>query len=256
MKMEKNTDRKLARRLRDGETLIGTMVTLLCADTAELLAGAGFDWLFIDAEHGAFTPEQAKPLLQAAAPVPCLIRIPQATEIWVKKALDIGADGIIVPQINTADEVKQILHWAKYAPSGGRGIGIGRAHDYGRSFGDYLEHANEDTLVVIQAETRQAVDNIESIVAVPGVDAILIGPYDLSASLGKPGKVTDPLVTDAMTRVRSACRARSMPLGFFGINAEAVKPKMQEGFSLITVGVDTAFMIEAASGTLQALRED
>ncbi|MDX1519407.1 MAG: aldolase/citrate lyase family protein, partial [Gammaproteobacteria bacterium] len=95
--MTKKPVKRLAQRLREGETLIGTLVSLHCSDTTELLARSGFDWLFIDAEHGAFTPGQAKSLLQAAYPVPCLIRIPCADEVWIKKALDIGADGIIVP---------------------------------------------------------------------------------------------------------------------------------------------------------------
>ena len=250
------TGKNFAQQLRNGETLIGTLISLNSPDTAELLGGVGFDWLFIDAEHGAFTPEQAKLMLQAASPVPCLIRIPSVDEIWVKKALDIGADGIIVPQINNADDVELVMRWAKYAPQGSRGIGIGRAHEYGRRFEEYLRTANENTVVVIQAETQQAVENIDAITAVKGVDAILIGPYDLSSSLGKPGKVTDKVVVDAIHTVRETCHAKKIPLGFFGVTAEAVQPYIDQGFTLITVGVDTAFMIKSATETLQTLRSD
>lgn len=254
--MTKNTQKGLAQRLRDGQTLIGTLISLYSADITELLAKTGFDWLFIDAEHGAFMPEQAKHMLQAAWPVPCLIRIPCADEIWVKKALDIGADGIIVPQVNSATDVEQIMRWAKYAPQGARGIGIGRAHEYGHRFEEYLQCANENTVVVIQAETRQAIENIDAITAVAGIDAILIGPYDLSSSLGKPGLINDKLVIDSIHKVRDICLAKQIPLGIFGVSAEAVKPWMEQGFTLITAGVDTAFMIQAATRTLQALRSD
>jgi 2-dehydro-3-deoxyglucarate aldolase/4-hydroxy-2-oxoheptanedioate aldolase len=248
--------KSFARRLRDRETLIGTLQSMHSADVSEMLAGAGYDWLFIDAEHGAFTPEQAKPLLQAASPTPCLIRIPSRDDIWIKKALDIGAAGIIVPQINTADEVEQVIRSARYAPQGARGIGIGRAHAYGARFEDYLASANEDTVVVIQAETRLAVDNIEAIVSVPGVDAILIGPYDLSASLGKPGQVNDAGVLEAMQSVRDACLDKKLALGFFGVSPEAVRPWMEQGFTLITVGVDTLFLLSSAQNTLAALKSN
>lgn len=248
--------KSFARRLRDRETLIGTLQSLHSADISELLAHCGYDWLFIDAEHGAFAPEQAKALLQAASPTPCLIRPPSRDDFWIKKALDIGAVGIIVPQINTADDVAQVVRSARYAPEGARGIGIGRAHDYGRRFEDYLAGANEDTVVVIQAETRQAIDNIDAITGVPGVDAILIGPYDLSASLGKPGQIDDPEVQQAIGKVRDACNARNIALGYFGVSPEAVRPLMDEGFTLITVGVDTLFLIGSATETLTALKND
>ncbi|MCG8324209.1 MAG: aldolase/citrate lyase family protein [Thiotrichales bacterium] len=254
--MIRNSATGFSKRLRDGETLIGCMVTLECTDTAELLAGTGFDWLFIDAEHGAFTPERAKPLLQAAHPVPCLIRIPEAAEIWVKKALDIGSAGIVVPQVNHADDVRMIMNWARYAPEGARGVGIGRAHAYGRTFREYLDTANEHTAIVIQAETRESVENIDAITSVNGVDAILVGPYDLSSSLGKPGRLNDPGVIDAISKVRDCCHEKNIPLGFFGVTADAVRPYMEQGFTLIIVGVDTGFMLDSASTTLNALRPD
>jgi len=133
-------------------------------------------------------------LLQAASTnCPCLIRVPSHDVVSIKRALGIGAAGIIVPQINNAEQADAAIRAAKYPPNGVRDIGLARAHEYGRSFTNYLQTANEETCVVIQAETRDALDNIEEIVAISGVDAILIGPYNLSAKLGHTGEVEHAL---------------------------------------------------------------
>ncbi len=247
--------KSFAHRLRSGETLIGTLLSLNSPEIAETLAGLGYDWLFIDAEHGAFLPEDAQTMLQAAAPCPCAIRIPAADEIWVNKALDIGAAAIIVPQVNSAEEAKNILNWAKYSPQGKRGVGIGRAHKYGIEFEETIANANEETAVILQAESEQAVENIDEILKVKGIDAILIGPSDLSASLGKIGQVTAPEVVNAINHIHEACQKANVQTGIFGVSAEAVQTYMKSGFNLITVGVDTLFLISSASQTLKDLRD-
>ena len=174
-------------RLLANETLIGTLISTPSPEIVELLASLDFDWLFIDAEHGAFGPEQVVTLLRAAHDCPCLVRIPGPVEAWIKKILDAGATGIIVPQINTVEEAQAVVDYAKYPPMGKRGVGLGRAHGYGKEFSSYLEKANQQTVIVLQAETKAVLDCIEEISAMPAVDAILIGPYDLSASLGHMG---------------------------------------------------------------------
>lgn len=247
---------EFAKKLRHGDTLIGTLVSLHNTDIVELLAACGYDWLFIDAEHGPFMPGDTGPLLQAAGTCPCLVRIPAADPAWIKKALDVGAAGIIVPQVNDAAQARDMIAAAKYSPRGRRGVGLGRAHCYGREFESYLGRANTDTVVVLQAESREAIDNIDAIAAIEGVDAILIGPYDLSASLGHIGEVTHPEVRAAIDTVAAACKAAGTRLGIFGISADAVRPYMESGFTLITVGVDSLFLGQAAAGALTALRED
>ncbi|MEQ8290483.1 MAG: aldolase/citrate lyase family protein [Gammaproteobacteria bacterium] len=243
-----------SQRLRAGETLYGTLVSLPSAEICEVLAEIGYDWLFIDAEHGAFNPQQAQGMLQAAAPTPCVIRVPAGEPIWIKKALDIGAAGVIVPQVHTAEQARTIIHNCKYSPAGDRGVGIGRAHKYGLEFERYLKHANEETAVILQAESEQAIANIDEIAALDGVDAILIGPYDLSASLGKPGEINDPVVQNAIDKVISACQHNDIKLGYFGVTAEAVLPYKAKGFTLLTVGVDAAFVIQSASQCLNNIR--
>lgn len=242
-----------ANRIRSGEVLTGTLVSLPSPEICELLANLGYDWLFIDAEHGAFNPQQAQSMLQAAAPTPCVIRVPDGETVWLKKALDIGAAGIIVPQVHNSAQAREIIKHCKYAPAGDRGVGIGRAHKYGIDFERYLEKANEETAVILQAESCEAVDNINDIANLKGVDAILIGPYDLSASLGKPGEINHPTVQSAIEKIMKGCQDANVSMGFFGVSAEAVLPYKEKGFTLLTVGVDTTFLIKSASQTLSEM---
>ena len=244
-----------AKRLRSNEILIGTLVSLPSAEICELLANIGYDWLFIDAEHGAFNPQQAQAMLQAAAPTPCLIRVPSDETIWLKKALDIGAAGVIVPQVHTADQAREIISHCKYTPDGKRGIGIGRAHKYGIDFDRYIKYANQETAVVLQAESSEAVDNINDIVNLKGIDAILIGPYDLSASLGKPGEIDHPVVQAAINKIIKTCQNAKLAMGFFGVTPESVLPYKQKGFTLLTIGMDTAFLINAAQEMLSKMKK-
>lgn len=244
-------------RLVNGELLLGTMVTLSSPEVVEILAGIGFDWLFIDAEHGSFATRDMQHLLQVAGTnVPCLVRISSGQEVPIKKALDIGAAGIIVPQVNSAEQAEAVVRWSKYAPQGDRGVGLGRAHGYGLRFQEYVDTANENVTVVVQAEHIEAVENIEAIVRIPGIDAVLIGPYDLSASLGKMGQVDDPDVTTAIDHVTKACHEAGVRLGIFGVSAEAVQPYIEQGYTLIIAGVDAMMLGQGAKHILAALKPD
>ena len=252
----KQMNHDFAKRLRAGERLIGTMVTLDSAVVSELLAAVGFDWLFIDAEHSPLSAAAVQRLLQGAGPsVPCLVRLAASEQVEIKKALDAGAAGIIAPMVNTAEKAAEVVRHAKYAPLGTRGVGLGRALGYGMKFNEYLAGANETTAVVVQAEHIEAVENIEAIVQVPGVDAVFIGPYDLSASLGRIGEVKHPLVARAIERVTAVCQEAKMPLGIFGMSATAVQPYIARGYTLIVAGADLALLSNAAAGLLAQLKE-
>jgi 2-dehydro-3-deoxyglucarate aldolase len=243
-------------RLLDRERLVGTIVTLPAPEVSELLAGLGFDWLFVDAEHSPLGMAEAQVLLQAAGrDCPCLVRVPAGDEVWIKKALDIGAEGVIVPQVHTAEQARRVVRLCRYPPEGARGVGVARAHGYGTRFQEYLESANEQIAVVIQAESAEAVDQIQSIVEVPGIDAVLIGPYDLSSSLGKAGQLDDPTVQRAIAAVTETCQTAGIPLGAFGLNAPAVRPFLERGFTLIAVGIDTLFLSAAANEALSGVTE-
>lgn len=241
-------------RLRAGELLVGTMVTLGYPEIGEIMARAGFDWLFLDGEHSPMTPPDLQRVMQGAGPaVPCLVRLAEGDPLSIKKALDSGAAGIIVPMVNTADQAAEVVRQAKYAPLGVRGVGLGRATGYGADFQRYLENANEETAVVVQAEHIQAVENIQEIVQVPGVDGVLVGPYDLSASMGLIGQVEHRHVQEAIARVRQACLSSGVALGIFGVTAEAVTPYIAQGYTLIVAGVDTLMLGVQAQKILQQL---
>ena len=242
------------KRLKDREMLVGTTVSLASPEVAEVLSQAGFDWLFVDAEHSPLEALSIQHLLQGAGATPCLVRLARGDEIPIKQALDVGAAGIIAPMVNSAEHAAQVVRWAKYAPLGARGVGVGRAHGYGFAFQEYVSRANDDTVVVVQAEHIDAVNNMEAIVQVAGVDAVFVGPYDLSASLGHLGEVTHPEAVSAIEHVTQVCRAAHMPLGIFGMSAEAVRPYIEGGYTLITVGIDTVLLGNAARQMLRQLQ--
>ncbi len=234
-------------RLAGGEKLLGSMITLPCPAVAEILVELGYQWLFVDGEHGPLETAEVLAILQAVGDrVPCIVRVPAAAEVPIKKMLDLGAAGIIAPQVNTAQQAADVVAWSLYAPEGRRGVGLARAHGYGLKFQEYVESANQEVTVIVQAEHAEAVENIEQIAQVPGIDAVLLGPYDLAASLGKMGQVDDPEVTGAIDRITAACQAAGIPLGIFGVTADAIRPYADKGYNLLVAGTDTIFLASAA----------
>lgn len=164
----------LKTRLEGNEPLIGSLVTLASPDVAEIMARVGFGSLWIEAEHAPIDFVHVQTLIQAVGGrCPCLVRIPDKQEVWVKKALDVGCAGLIVPQIRSADEARRIVDWSLYPPQGQRSVGVSRAHGYGMTFREVVRSVNDELVIVIQAEHMEAVENIDSIAAVPGIDAVV-----------------------------------------------------------------------------------
>ncbi len=228
----------LRSRLKNGEILLGTMATIPCIPSAEILSSIGFDWLFVDAEHGPFSNDSLLTFLTAIGDrTPTLVRTGGPDEVAIKQVLDMGATGIIAPQVNSTDQAADVVRFARYSPEGARGVGLGRAQGYGTQFKQYLQRAQAETTVIVQAEHRNAVECIDKTVQIEGIDAILIGPYDLSASYGKMGQLDDPVVVDAIQHVTDVCLEAKMPLGIFGLKPEAVAPDIKKGYELIFAGV-------------------
>jgi 2-keto-3-deoxy-L-rhamnonate aldolase RhmA len=239
--------------LRRGERLIGSFVTLPAPEVAEVMGAAGFDWLIIDCEHAPLDALWAQRLLQAAR-IPGVIRVADGHESTLKHALDTGAAGVVVPMVNTAQQARAVVSHCKYPPLGTRGVGIVRAQGYGFGFQEYVAQANESTAVIVQIEHVTAVENIDAILAVPGVDAAFVGPYDLSGSMGRLGQVDDTDVLAAIESVRGACERARMPLGIYAGSALAARPYLEKGFTLIAVGMDTVLLGQAARQAVQTLR--
>lgn len=240
---------------RDPGPFIGTIIGVPSPEIAELLSVCGLDWLFIDMEHGALDGLAVQRVLQAVAgKIPCLVRVPSLEEIWIKKSLDAGADGIIVPHVSSAIEASQAVRFSKYPPQGARSIGLARAQGYGAAFKDYLESANRTVAVVLQIETVAAVEHIDEILGVDNVDALFIGPYDLSASMGLTGRVDDPAVVAAIATVRARAAAAGMPLGVFVATAAEARPYLANGYRFVAVGTEMLLLADAARGIVVALK--
>ena len=245
----------LKERLRQHEPLIGSLITMPSPDVAEIMARVGFDYLWIETEHAPMDFAQAQSLIQAVGGrCPCLVRIPDKKEVWVKKALDIGCDGIVVPQIRSAEEARQVVAWSLYPPGGQRSVGVSRAHGYGMAFQDYVKRVNDELVIVLQAEHRDAVDNISSILEVAGIDAVLIGPFDLSGSMGVLGEVDHPRVLEAIETIRRHGQAAGTPLGIFATDVPMARRYVEQGFTLIALGMDTFFLWQSAQEALREFR--
>lgn len=243
------------KRLLARERLIGTLMTLPAPELAEISAGAGFDWLFLDMEHGLLDFGAVQRVVQAVGErCPCLIRVPVNEEAWIKKALDVGSAGLIFPHLNTPEEAASAVRQSQYPPQGARSMGMARAQGFGARFDEYLASANKDTTLVAQVEHIDAVRNIDRILDVPGIDAAFIGPYDLSASLNKPGRVADPDVEEAIGLVRKACEGRGKPVGIFARDAETAAKALKEGFSFVCVGMDVTLFSKIASQVARELK--
>lgn len=244
------------KRLMQGKLLLGTILTLPSPEVAEVLSQSGFDWLFVDMEHTQLDVQHVQRILQAVGrDYPCLVRVPSMDEGWIKKVLDAGPAGIIVPHVNTPEQVMRILSWSKYPPDGERSAGISRAQDYGLNLDDYMKKANRSLVIVPQVEHKNAIDNIEAISGVAGLSVLFVGPYDLSGSIGKLGRVNDSEIVEMIKKVRSACASKGLACGIFGVDAEAVKPYIELGYSLIAIGTDTSFLSKAVKKTLLSLRK-
>lgn len=242
-------------QLRTGDVSIGTFMALGSPLGAEQLAQVGFDWLVIDQEHGAIDATLLQSLLQAISlgdSVP-LVRVPWNTGDWIKRALDAGAYGVVVPMVNSAKEAEQAVRACKYPPEGFRSVGGTRPRLYGGA--DYTTHANDEIAVIVQIEHTDAVRNAREILSVPGIDAYFVGPSDLSASLGVRDTWNPdfPAYWDAVESVRSVAEELGVPGGIHTSGPSAAQ-FIELGYQFIAVGFDTSYLASAAAADLRLAR--
>lgn len=237
-------------KLIKGEATVGTWTMIGHPVVAEILAEAGFDWVVLDVEHGVMDWPRVLPQVQAVQGqgAAAICRIPVNSPEHFKWALDLGAEGVMVPWIRTAADAEAAVAAAKYPPLGIRGVGVCRAHGYGARFAPYVESANDETLVILQIEHIDAVDNIEAICAVPGVDVVFVGPYDLSGSMDLMGQIHHPDVEAAVSRVFDVARAAGVAPGLLIAEPRPgeLAARIGEGFQFIAVGLDTLMIVRAA----------
>ena len=236
--------------VRPGRTAVGTLLTIDHPAVVELAANAALDWLWLDAEHGSFTESSAATACAiTAGRVPTLLRIPDKQETTLKRYLDVGADGIIVPQVSSLEECRAIADAALYPPAGRRSVGLARAQDYGSGLQAALRRRSY--AITVQIETTAGVAAADRIAVEPYIDAVLIGPYDLSGSYGVPGDVGCATVQEAILHVLSACRRAGKPCGIFAGNAEAARTYIAHGFDLVAHGADVLLLRQGFSSLRQ-----
>ena len=244
--------------LLNREATLGTWIQLGHAGVAEVLSEAGFDWIAVDCEHTDIDFERFTDVARGmkGRTVTPMVRVGENDPLSIRRFLDAGAAGVIVPMVNTPDEARQAVRAAKFPPDGCRGFGFARMNDYGENFHEYAETANERIAVIVMAETKESVDNIGDIVAVDGVDGVFVGPYDMSGSYGVPGQTDHPDVKAGCRRVLEACRRSGIAAGIHLVKPtqESIDQAIADGFSLIALGVDTVFLGQASREVLDSAR--
>jgi 2-dehydro-3-deoxyglucarate aldolase/4-hydroxy-2-oxoheptanedioate aldolase len=235
--------------------LIGTIISMNAPQVAEIISDAGFDWVMIDMEHSALSLESVQIVLQVMdEKIIKIVRVPGNDEIWIKRVLDTGCDGIIVPMVNTAEAAIRVVKSSKYPPGGQRSVGLARAHKFGPGFDDYVENANKDLIIIIQIEHIEGVKNIDEILKVKGIDSVFIGPYDLSASMGLIGQISHPDVVSAVRLIKEKCREAGLPYGIFGMKAEPLISEIREGCTFLLCGVDTSALVNSYNDMINVLK--
>jgi len=240
----KNTS--LKQKLKNRQNTIGSWITIGHQVVIDVLAEAGFDWLCIDLEHTAIDYNELQVLIGfiQSHNIAALVRVYKNEEVVIKRVLDAGADGIIVPMICSAEEAKQAVGYARYPPVGKRGVGLNRAQRYGFGFEEYKKWLDENLVIIAQIEHIDGVNNIAEIIATPNIDGVFIGPYDLSASLGIPGMYNEPIVMEALRKFEAACVASGITMGYHVVEPDInlVHAKQKAGYNFIAFSTDFLFM--------------
>jgi 4-hydroxy-2-oxoheptanedioate aldolase len=249
---------RFKRALKAGDKQIGLWLSLMNGYTAEICAGAGFDWFLIDAEHSPNTLENILHQLQAVAPYGTapMVRPPNRDPDMLKLLLDMGVQNFLLPMVESAEAARALVRAVRYPPQGVRGVGhvLGRASRWGR-VGNYLKRADDEICLVVQIESRAGLDNLEAIAAVDGVDALFVGPADLSASLGHTGDTAHPEAAAAIDSALGRIVATGKPAGTITGGAAATKKLFDRGYTFVAAGVDALLLAGAADRLARELHE-
>lgn len=248
------------RRLQEGKASVGTWLSVPSPYTSEAMCRMGFDWLVVDMEHNPISIETAGLMVSsmfASRTIP-LVRIPWNTGENIKRVLDMGAWGIVVPMVNSRAEAQQAVSEARYFPRGRRSVGGSRhALGFGVNAGEYFRMAHDEILIVVQIEHIDAVANVDDILSVPGIDACFIGPNDLMCSMGLAPSLAsdDPEVSAAIAKVRETARKHGVAAGIHVADAATANRRIEEGFQLIAVGSELSFMLNASQTEIDRLAQ-
>ncbi len=248
-------------KLKRGEFALGGWLSLPSVPSARIMARLGFDWLVVDMEHSAqnavLMADMVATIADAGTCAP-IVRVPGNSVEWFKWALDAGAWGVVVPMVNTREEAHRAVEFAKYPPLGMRSIG-GAFGPYGfgiTDWPDYARTANDETIVIVQIESAQALENLDGILSMPGIDVAFVGPNDLHAQLGLTPSTegAEPEFVEALERIKAAARRHNVALGIFSGNGEAAAERIRQGFQMISVTTDIRSMMVEATRNLRIAR--
>ena len=248
----------LKSKLKNRELSIGSWLTIPSQAVIEILGSAGFEWLTIDMEHSPISIETCLNLIGhiQGNGMQALVRVSKNEEVIIKQVLDAGADGVIIPMIKNKEEAIEAVNYVKYPPLGKRGVGLNRAQKYGTAFDSYQKWAKDEVVIIAQIEHIEAVNNLEDIFSVEGIDGIIVGPYDLSASMGYPGEFDRDDVKAALDKIDNVTKALNKPLGFHVIDSDHSKTveKIKKGYSFLAFSLDFFFLGDKARSEMELLK--
>lgn len=246
-------------KLEAGQGVVGTFCHLGGPAVAECLSLSGLDYVIIDTEHGPFLEESTGEMIRAIQlhSAEAFVRVRDSSRAAVLHALDLGARGIIIPDVQSVEEARRLVEYAKYYPLGARGFAFSRCAKYGFSpdlkhIGEYFDATNRRTILMPQCETAGALEHIEEIAALDGIDGIFVGPYDLSVALGAPAQFSTPRFAEALERVIRACRTSGKLAFIYANTMPEAKAYFAQGYQGAAIGTDTAFLVKAIQGMLRA----
>jgi len=259
LKVHLDSSRKnLKLKFQNSSPLFAGWTSIAHPQVTEMLVRSGVDFLGIDIEHSTISQEQSQRIIAAchANRVACLPRVATHNPEAIKRLLDSGADGVIVPTVETAEQVLKLIEWVKYPPLGKRGYGIARAQGYGHNFDEYTTQWNDSSSLIIQIESIAAVENIEALLQFEEVDGVMVGPYDISGSLGIPGKIDHPSVKEAGQRVLEACSKFEKACGTQDIDPtrKSVQKAIEAGYTFVVLASDV-FMLWKWGERMQKLTD-
>lgn len=249
---------QLKLKLSQGELTIGSWITLGHPAIAEIMAAAGFDWLVLDMEHSVLELSEIQILIQVldGQQCPAIVRLTSNHPDQIKRVMDAGATGVMVPMVKSAADARAAVQGVYYPPRGQRGVGLARAQGYGARFQQYRKWLEDNAVIVAMIEHVDAVNAIDEILAVDGIDAYIIGPYDLSGSMGRPGELDHPEVQSAIAQVLEAGQRSGKPGGIHVIepNQEELQRRIAAGFNFLGYGLDIRILDSLCRSHMQNIR--
>ena len=248
----------LKSKLINNEFTIGSWITIGSPDIAEIMAKAGYDWLVVDLEHSVISIDMAGNLIRIIdlCGVSPLVRITSNDENQIKRVMDAGAHGIVVPMIKNKEDAEYAVSATRYGPEGIRGVGLGRAQGYGAKFKEYLKWQEEGPIVIVQIEHIDAIDNLDDILSVSGIDGMIIGPYDLSCSMGIPGQFNNAKFLAMMDHIRNTGLKMAIPTGIHIVEPDLklLEKSINEGYNFIAYSVDIRMLDFSSRNAIKLIK--